>query len=80
VLKYLKVEKGSTRFALVIGKKVDKKATVRNRIRRQIYEIIRLNYKNWEKPFWVVVLVHPNIFEKTYLELEEALVPLLNFK
>ncbi len=31
------------RFAVVVGKKVSKKAVVRNRLRRQIYEIFREN-------------------------------------
>ena len=31
------------RFAVVVGKKVSKKAVVRNRLRRQLYEIFRGN-------------------------------------
>lgn len=31
------------RFAVVVGKKVSKKAVVRNRLRRQLYEIFREN-------------------------------------
>jgi len=31
------------RFAVVVGKKISKKAVVRNRLRRQIYEIFREN-------------------------------------
>ncbi len=31
------------RFAVVVGKKISKKAVIRNRLRRQIYEIFREN-------------------------------------
>ena len=35
-------ERGFQRFAVVVSKKVDKRAVVRNRIRRRVYEAIRL--------------------------------------
>ncbi len=37
-------KKGGTRVAVVVSKKVLKSAVGRNRIRRRIYEIIRLNF------------------------------------
>lgn len=37
--------RGFQRFAVVVSKKVDKRAVVRNRIRRRVYEAVRL-YKN----------------------------------
>ncbi|MBR2803143.1 ribonuclease P protein component [Candidatus Saccharibacteria bacterium] len=36
-------ERGFTRIAVVVSKKIDKRAVVRNRIRRQIYEALRRN-------------------------------------
>lgn len=35
-----------SRFGVVVSKKVDKRAVVRNRIRRRIYEILRKNWDN----------------------------------
>ncbi len=35
-------KRGYQRFAVVVSKKVDKRAVVRNRIRRRVYEAIRL--------------------------------------
>lgn len=40
-VKYADNKKGSPRFAVVVSKKVDKSAVVRNRIRRRIYEQVR---------------------------------------
>ena len=39
--------RGYQRFAVVVSKKVDKRATVRNRIRRRVYEAIRLYKKQY---------------------------------
>jgi len=33
--------RGAAKFAVVVGKKVSKKAVVRNRLRRQVFEIFR---------------------------------------
>lgn len=40
-MKYVKSRSNDYRLAVVVSKKVSKKAVVRNRIRRRIYEIIR---------------------------------------
>ena len=44
-LKTLKNNLGLSRFAVVAGKEVSKKAVVRNRLRRRISEIIRIKLK-----------------------------------
>jgi ribonuclease P protein component len=41
VLRYDKNQIGSLRCAVVVGKKVDKRAVVRNKIKRQVLELIR---------------------------------------
>jgi ribonuclease P protein component len=43
--------RGAGKFAVVVGKKVSKKAVVRNRLRRQVYEILRTELlgKNLDK-------------------------------
>ncbi len=45
-LKLAKNEQKDTRFGFVIGLKLSKKATIRNRLKRQVREIIRLKLKN----------------------------------
>lgn len=48
------------RLAVVVSKKVSKSAVVRNRIRRRIFEIMRLAHNNSDKPWDVdmVITVH----------------------
>ncbi len=60
------------RFAVSVGVKIDKRAVRRNRLRRQLTEMIRLWLKE-EKiaPGWyVLVVAEKTALERTYLELE----------
>jgi len=65
-----------SRFGIVIGSKISKKAVNRNKIKRRISEVIRLNLPNLKRGFDVVVLVKPDIVDKTYQEIEGILVGL----
>ena len=47
-----------SRFAVVVSKKVDKRAVARNRIRRRVYEVVRKNLNRVESPFDVVISVY----------------------
>jgi len=64
------------RYGIVVSLKIDKRATVRNRIRRQIREIIRLNDKNFKQGFDVMVLTREGVKELNYKEIEAKLVRL----
>lgn len=57
-LKYALNERRSTyRVAVVVSKKVSKSAVVRNRIRRRLYEQVRLNQVKIIKPYDIVISV-----------------------
>ena len=64
------------RFGFIIGLKISKKATQRNKIKRKLEEIIRLNLKQIKLGFDIVVLVSPEIIEKNYQEIEKTLINL----
>lgn len=46
-----------SRVAVVVSKKVAKKAVVRNRIRRRIYETVRTSWADIEAPYDIVFVV-----------------------
>lgn len=46
-----------SRFAIVVSKKIYKSAVKRNRLRRRIYEIIRLELEQIQKPYDVVITI-----------------------
>ena len=66
------------RCAVVVSKKTSKSAVVRNRIRRRIFEQIRLNGEKIQKPWDIVVTVHSDqVAQVTSDELNTTLKKLL---
>lgn len=63
------------RIAIVVSKKVAKRAVDRNRIRRRIYEIIRLELDNFTASFDLVIIVHSiEIRDIGHLELKNKIL------
>lgn len=74
--KIIKNNLDKNRYGIVVNLKVDKRAVVRNKIRRQIKEIIRLNNENIKQGFDIMVLTRENIKDLKYKEIEEKLLNL----
>jgi len=66
-----------SRFAVVVGTKVSKKAVVRNRLRRQIREMIRLRLNEAKPGYDLVLVVKKEALGKTGSELEKEIKKLL---
>jgi ribonuclease P protein component len=79
-LRYLPAKNGSnpSRFAIIIGLKISKKAVERNKKRRQLKEIIRLNTDKIKKGFLILVVAKEGILEADYQELEKEFLGLVN--
>jgi len=73
-IKILKNNLEVSRFAIVISNKISKKAAVRNRLKRQISEILRINLTKIKRGFDVVIVVKPVIIGSQYKEIEEVLM------
>ncbi len=59
MMKYrLDEQLSSPRFAIAVSKKVDKRAVVRNRIRRRVFEVIRLQLPQLASNLEAVVVVN----------------------
>jgi len=65
------------RAAVVVGTKVSKKAVVRNRLRRQVREIIRLRLDQFKPGYDLVLIVKKEALGKKQSELEKAVLQLL---
>jgi ribonuclease P protein component len=91
-LRVLKNNLAIPRFGFIIGLKVSKKATQRNKIKRQLEEVIRLHLNQISakgesvkggpvsgepSSFDIVILVNSEIIEKSYQEIEKNLINLL---
>jgi len=77
---FLKVKKNNlqdSRFGFIIGKKISKKAVVRNKIKRRLREIIRKKLASIESGFDVVIGAKEKIINKDYWEIEKEIGKLL---
>ena len=70
--------RGKTRFAVVVSKKVMKTAVGRNRIRRRIYESIRLNLDKTRKSRdYIFIVYSKTIINQPFLDLQKTIRSLL---
>lgn len=76
-IKAVKNEQKSSRFGIIISTKVSKKSTRRNRVKRQIREIVKKNLEKIEKNYDFVIIVLPQIKEADFANIEEALIKCL---
>ena len=66
--------RGFTRVAVVVSKKVEKSAVGRNRIRRRIYEALRLNFDYVpKKRDYIFVVFSKDIINMPFSEIEKLL-------
>ena len=77
-LVYNNNERGFERFAVVVSKKIIKSAVGRNRIRRRVYEAIRLELPNYKTPKdFIFVIYNRAIKDIQFSELRKQIHTLL---
>jgi ribonuclease P protein component len=69
-VKALKNSLGVNRFGLIVGAKISKKATVRNRIKRVLREIIRAELSELKPGFDIVIYCLPSIQKAEFNEIK----------
>ena len=77
VLKIVKNNLDISRFAFVISKKISKKATIRNRIKRRLDNVIRADLPKIKKGWDGIIIVLPGAEIKDFKEIEEDINQLL---
>lgn len=75
-LRVVQRENLESRFAFVVSSKTLKRAVDRNRIRRQLSEIIRLSLANIKGGYDVVFFINKEAHEKPYEELQNVVFEL----
>jgi len=73
-VRYAPAFRARSRFAVVVSKKVDKRAVIRNRIRRRIYSVCE-TYVDHQPPFDVAIIVYDRnlaTIERMQLERQAA--------
>lgn len=66
----------NNRFAVIVNKKISKKAVIRNKIKRQIREIIRINQGQLKTGFDIIVIVKKDLTRESYKNIEQNLLHL----
>ena len=73
-LVFVKNTRGFTRVAVVVSKKVAKSAVERNRIRRRLYEVIRVNFDLVPKKLdYIFVVYSKEVLKMRFSELESLM-------
>ena len=74
-----KYTKNDLKIGFVVGVKIDKRAVIRNRLKRQMREVVRLLLKNnkLQNGFHLLIIAKPEILNKTYQEIEKSIISLL---
>ena len=74
IIKAKKNNLSVSRFAVVAGIKVSKKAVARNKIKRQVRYIIKKHLEEIEKGWDVAFLIKKDALEKSFQDIEKDLV------
>jgi ribonuclease P protein component len=63
------------KIAFTVGLKVDKRAVVRNRVRRQLREIVRLLIKDnrIQRGFYILIVARKEVLGKEYADLQKEI-------
>ncbi|MCK4553470.1 ribonuclease P protein component [Candidatus Parcubacteria bacterium] len=73
-VKAIQNQLGNSRFGILVSAKVSKKAVERNKIKRQIREIIKLQLNKIKLGYDVVIITLPAILGKSYQEIERSVI------
>ena len=70
-------DKEESRFGFVVSTKVSKKAVVRNKLKRQMREIVRGKLDEIKSGYDIVVVTQPGIETQSFHQLKQNLLQLL---
>ena len=76
-VRYLPNNLKNSRFAVVVANKVSKKAVVRNKLKRQVREIIKSSQNKLDKNYDIIINVLLPCLEKNFNFLKEELVKII---
>jgi len=72
-IKTIKKNTKKARFGIIVSTKISKKAVERNKIKRQIREILEKEQKKIKENIECVIITRPEILNKKYKEIEKSI-------
>lgn len=73
ILKFAKNNQNEPRFGFIVGNKISKKATKRNKIKRSLRAIIKTRRKNIKSGYDYILIGRQAILGKKYSEIEREI-------
>ena len=73
ILKFVKNNLPQTRIGFIVGIKVSKRATLRNKVRRRLRELVKKEIDNLKNELDIVLIAQPGLENKDFWEIEEIL-------
>lgn len=73
-IKFIENNLEESRFGIVVSNKISKKAVIRNKIKRQLREIIHQNLDEIKNRSDVVIICRPGIEKKEFQEIEQTIL------
>lgn len=77
-VRFLPSRDSASHFCVIVNAKTAPKAVDRNRLRRQIYEIIRLNIKQLSSPKDMAIICKKNAISLPFNNLQTDIINILN--
>ncbi len=77
LLIYLPSSLSESRFGIVVTRRLDQRAVVRNRVRRKIREVLRLNRSRLKGSFDILIIARRGIESCTFQEIEKQILDLM---
>jgi ribonuclease P protein component len=77
VLKFSRNSLDVTRTGFVVSQKVSKKAILRNKIKRRLREIMKINLPNLKPGYDLIFFTKKGIIEKNFLEIKDTVEQIL---
>jgi len=78
VLKMIRNNLKQTRFGFIVGVKVSKKASLRNKIKRRLKGLVRIKLEKIKKGFDVILIAKEGLENKDFWDIEEVISKLFS--
>jgi len=78
LFKVIKNNLGVSRFGFIISQKISKKATVRNKLKRKLSELVTAKLKKIKKGIDGIFIVSPGLENKDFWEIEGIIEKIFN--
>lgn len=78
IIYIIRNDKDYYRFGISVGKKISNKAVIRNKLKRQLKNIIDKNKNLYQKNQDYIIIMKRSCLEKTYQELEHGFLEIMN--